>query len=907
MKFFRGSFKFFIIPVFIFAAEFKIFAQAEPDIPEEIQRIADQILSDIKESAPQYGSWEDFQAMRQVHKDTASGLFFPLLWTRDKVYVCWQSPRGLFMLAWEKEDSRSKKGTRSYSGLLMPADFDSLLLKDPFLFEKAVLSEGFLKIWIPDLPPSVRETANLKTLQSYLFGIAKPVKNYTLAAVIGEDRFFPDLTEEDHELRFLHLPLIHFTTSENRRLSFCKVEDPGLLKKLPLLLNNYWADTEMKLFFNHTFIFKEKGLKAAVYKEEQFYEELKAILQEVSQKYDFTNIPKQYLTPLRINIVNFLVSNGIYSLEALKKEDTFFKLKIAERFCSAKTTAFFRDWREMKYLHKWWAERSRTAEEEGRPVRIKIYGCSTGQEILSYAMELFSLGINNFKILASDIDPKMIAEASEMTYSEDKFSTLTFKQYDQMMTEFFEKNEEGLCQLKYKKFFEDRIQFIVQDVTQPLPADLSLEYGPPYDCISVKNVFLYLDQDSVAKASGIIQTSLAPGGLTVIWDKEYQASRLAELGLIDLILLSDTIALKPPAVESELTFYYELFSNPFPPPSAAIHFFKYSRKHNLFEEASYFKTQSMKKSPLTFSLLDIKFEEALEAKDAREAEDTLEALLFLEPRRYYSYYVRYCNQFPNRFYARKKDFQALKRFYPILISPDYSGLSEQAMKKELLGLNFKGDLEPVIVITSILSYRDLGRISKLSPSEDGRWIKFSIQMLAELWENHPKNPLIADIVYQIAHNYYSLSGKLILKEYFPGLEKQLAESLSRMDITKLSPVGRICAGRMILFYALNLKDTESRGNFLQLAVQLCSLDERQRDALWEHQYSESFAVPGFAYSEMAKQKGGFFTRDQKKEYLTKALECFDQVLSVKTVYAPTDLNLRNQTKSYLETLEKEQP
>ena len=911
MKYFSGLFKIFIyILLFLSAAGLNLclFAEEKDDLPGEIQRISRQVLSHIKEAASQSKTWEMFQKELQTLKDAGSGIFFPFLWNSEQAYVCWESPQGLYMLVWKKEGFGSKMDVEfaPTPGVLTPVAFDKLLLSDPALFDEAVSNESFLKIWIPELPPPVRETAPLKTLQSYLFKISKPVKNYTLAAVIGEDRFFPDLTEEDHELKFLHLPLIHFTTSENRRLSFCKVEDPELLKKLPLFLNLYWADTEMKSFFNNTFAFKEKGLEVAVFNESQFYEELKIILQEVSQNYDFSNIPEEYLNPLRNNIKNFLVSNGIYSLEALKKEDTFFKLKIAERFCSAKTTAFFRDWREMKYLRQWWAERSRRAEEEGRPVRIKVYGCSTGQEILSYAMELFSLGINNFKILASDIDPKMIAEASEMTYSEDKFSTLSFKQYNQMMTEFFEKNEEGLYQLKYKKFFQDRIHFIVQDVTQPLPADLPPEYAPPYDCISVKNVFLYLDRESVAKACGIIQNSLSPGGVTVIWDKEYRAFLLTELGLIDLIPLSQTVALKPPAgeEENELISFYELFSNPVP-PSSAISFLKYSKKNGLFEAVSYFKKQSLKEISPTSGTLEFKFEEALKTKDAQGAESCLEELLFLEPRRYYAYYSRYCTQFPNGRYAKKKDFQALKKFYPAIVSPDYAGFTEEMMEKELLGLNFAGDTQPVIVLAAILSSRDMGRINKLTPSRDGKWLKLSLQMLESLWENHPHDPLITDILFQIAHNQYTRSGKLILKESFPFLWKQLAESLFEMDFTRLSSIGRVSAGRMIFFYASDLKDSEAKKKYFELIVKLCSLDEQQRDALWDTQYSELYAVLGLAYTEMAKEKDSSLTKIQKIDYLTKALDCFDQVLSVKTVYAPTDLILRSQTKSYLESLKKE--
>ena len=912
MKYFKDLFRIFVLIFPFLCTEefcFSLSAQEESEIPAEIQSTARQVLTVMKEAASKSSPWDSFQAKLQKIREVGSSMFFPLLWNQRQAYVCWEAPHGLYMLAWEKDGFKSGTAGENFPnpGLYTPVAFDRLLLSDPKLLEEAVSSLEFLKLWIPDLPSSVKENPSLQTLQSYLFQISKPIKNYTLAAVIGEDRFFPDLTEADHELCFLHFPLIHFTTSENRKLSFCKVEDPVLLKRIPLLLNRYWADTEMKSFFNKTFAMKERGLRDAVFNDDLFYDELKTILQEVSQKYDFSNIPEQYLKPLRRNIENFLVCNGIYSLEALKTEDAFFKLKIAERFCSAKTTAFFRDWREMKYLSRWWSERSEKAEEENRPVKIKVYGCSTGQEILSYAMDLFSRGINNFKILASDIDPKMITEASEMTYSEDKFSTLTFKQYDQVMSEFFEKKEDGLYRLKYKKFFEDRIHFIVQDVTQPLPQNLPAEYAPPYDCISVKNVFLYLDQESVKKACGIIHEALAPGGVTVIWDKEYRASRLtSELGFLDLIPLSETIAFKPlPGTgENELISCYEIFSDP-PPPSASVQFLKYAQKNSLFEAVRYFKKQSFKRNLPTVSSLEVQFDEALETEDRQSAEEILEVLLRVEPRRYYPFYLRYCSRFPSGIYALKKDFQVLKNLYAAVISPDYSGRTEEMMEKELLSLHFEGDVQPVIVLASLLSSRDMGRIPKVSPSEDVKWLRLSLRLLENAWKNHLRDPLIADMVFQIAHNYYTLSGKLVLREFFPDLFRQVVEFLVSTDINSLSSIGRIGAGRMILFYVQNVKQVREKEKYLELVIKLCSLDEDQRDLLWDFQYSESFAVSGLAYTERVKLKDNSLTCGQKREYLTKAIDCFDQVLSVKTVYAPSDLNLRNQTKSYLESLEME--
>ena len=113
------------------------------------------------------------------------------------------------------------------------------------------------------------------------------------------------------------------------------------------------ASSDQKKMFKDAFKFKLNTLRRADFSTENFLSDLNKVLEDISQKYNLDNIPDKHLPELIENIKIFLLSNNISSLKKLKKSENFLKYEIADRFFTAKTTAFFRDWREIKFLKKW--------------------------------------------------------------------------------------------------------------------------------------------------------------------------------------------------------------------------------------------------------------------------------------------------------------------------------------------------------------------------------------------------------------------------------------------------------------------------------------------------------------------------------------------------------------------------
>ncbi|MBN2143116.1 MAG: hypothetical protein JW774_00685, partial [Candidatus Aureabacteria bacterium] len=355
------------------------------------------------------------------------GTLMPILCEKGRIIVLWDAVQFKIILVWSQipfalESGLSRQDFPENTRIFSPEDFDTWLLSDVELLDQVVKNADFLQKWIPHLNPE--SPLGPRQLLSYLFSIGRPQRHYNLASVLGEDKFFSGITENDQEFRFLHLPLLHFTLSKKHVLYFCKIRDEKILENLPNLLEKYWADPSERAQFIQTFKTTLQSIQNTSFNEETFFNELKKILDKASQKYDFSNINPEIKQPLIRNIIIFFQSNGIAGFNDFRNAEDWFKKEVSEQFLMAKTTAFFRDWREMKFLYSWLIHLDKQCSQEKRPIKIKVFGCSTGQEALSYAFELLDLGINHFTILASDIDANVLAEAEQMAYSADKFQTM---------------------------------------------------------------------------------------------------------------------------------------------------------------------------------------------------------------------------------------------------------------------------------------------------------------------------------------------------------------------------------------------------------------------------------------------------------------------------------------------------
>jgi chemotaxis methyl-accepting protein methylase len=787
--------------------------------------------------------------------------------------------------------------------LFAPARFDRWILSRRDLFERVTSNRAFLLRWIPLLPDN-RESLPLSSLKSYLFRIDKPQHNYTLAAVIQEDRYFPDITEDDRQLYFLHCPLLHYTISETLgRILYCKIDDPVSLANLMEWMESYWPEPEQRLFFKKAFRTKLEALNENSFRDESFLRELKSVLENISQKYDFSNIPKKHLPALVSNMRNFLLSNGISSFRELKNSGEALKLEIADRFYSAKTTAFFRDWREMVFLKNWLHELDERRRTENRSIRIKVYGCSTGQEVLSYAIELLEMGIDNFRILASDIDPKVLAEAQKMVYSPYKFQTMPSGLKRQIQENYFEKNPEGMYQIRYPTFFRERIHFILQDITRPLEPDLPEEYAPPYDLISVKNILLYLEKNFVEHATGHLKNLLSPLGILIIRDKRNKASQFLfdpfdrHIGLTDYMIMREP----DPPDEASVLRALELFDDPMP-PQLLMYFDEYARDNRLRRVEKAVVDRLEKSDPQNAYAQETRFNRALDSGDSEAAWQSILDVCETAPLRFSYLFYPFMQKFPGHPRAASdSSYRDIFELFKLLsdpsgpgIAPDHIEARVRKLKKHTLPLHAR------VILAQILAGIDLSRFSDIESTENGAWIRSGIEILSE--KNASPDPvLLLDHRIRLVNRFLQFFPSPQTNEN-PKYTRAIVSTLEKVPAKRLSLAGRISAGKLCCLHGSLAADENEKRRCYNRALELCSFDRDQLLQLTDTWYDEYFSVICAANKELAGLPSTSPDPETRLELLRNALKALEKSMAVKTVYGFQEINLRKVLKQKIREL-----
>lgn len=147
----------------------------------------------------------------------------------------------------------------------------------------------------------------------------------------------------------------------------------------------------------------------------------------------------------------------------------------------------------------------------GRPLRIWVAGCSTGEEAYSLAMLFFEqiaasrLDIK-LQVFASDIDTDAVAVAREGVYPE----SIATQVSPARLARFFSKEERS-----YKILPELRsaVVFTVQDVLS----------DPPFsriDLVSCRNLLIYLQPKAQAKVISLFNFALREGGILLLGSAE---------------------------------------------------------------------------------------------------------------------------------------------------------------------------------------------------------------------------------------------------------------------------------------------------------------------------------------------------------------------------------------------------
>lgn len=176
-------------------------------------------------------------------------------------------------------------------------------------------------------------------------------------------------------------------------------------------------------------------------------------------------------------------------------------------------THFFREKHHFDYLADVVTPQIFEKAKSGESIRLWSAACSAGQEAYCIAATLLKakpeIARLNLRILATDIDPKMIAHAKVGRYDNDQKSAIPTKMQSLMLT----KDAHGEA-LQIAQPLRDLISFAELNLIDSWPMRKS------YDVIFCRNVAIYFDKATQADLWQRFAQALKPGGHLIIGHSE---------------------------------------------------------------------------------------------------------------------------------------------------------------------------------------------------------------------------------------------------------------------------------------------------------------------------------------------------------------------------------------------------
>jgi hypothetical protein len=212
--------------------------------------------------------------------------------------------------------------------------------------------------------------------------------DYSIASLVGETEHYSPAFTDDRVILLDGKPVAQFTVVENAVSDyFWRVEDPDDLA----LLEKAFGDNRAKLEAAAPGILgaleRYRGTQPA-YPRQGLYGLVQAKIKETTSV-----APQKVLglapVPDRVDaaLYQYLRSNGVSDLAQLAARPAFVNV-LVNKFYTLGTTCFYRDFPFLKSMTPYWPPLRARAEKEGRPFRIKVFACSTGEEVITYAVEL---------------------------------------------------------------------------------------------------------------------------------------------------------------------------------------------------------------------------------------------------------------------------------------------------------------------------------------------------------------------------------------------------------------------------------------------------------------------------------------------------------------------------------------
>ncbi|MFC1761994.1 hypothetical protein ACFL6U_07920 [Planctomycetota bacterium] len=188
------------------------------------------------------------------------------------------------------------------------------------------------------------------------------------------------------------------------------------------------------------------------------------------------------------------------------------------------TDSFFQHWSAIKpYRSQLSTPIKKARKKKTKPLKLLVYQQDTGQQALSYAVDLLEAGLQNFFILVITPFEQGAFTPQDLSYTADSFNRLPIPLQTILRKHFHQNEDTDLWQLHDPDFFAARIKFIPHDSLVDLPSDLTREYTPPYDMISILGGIAGSEKETRVKAKGHWVKVLKDGGTLILHDGKYSA------------------------------------------------------------------------------------------------------------------------------------------------------------------------------------------------------------------------------------------------------------------------------------------------------------------------------------------------------------------------------------------------
>ena len=188
-------------------------------------------------------------------------------------------------------------------------------------------------------------------------------------------------------------------------------------------------------------------------------------------------------------------------------------------------TFFFRQRRELDDID--WPRLLRGAHAAGRDtIRVWVAACASGEEaytLVMLASAAFGSALPPVSVLATDISPAILDKARRARYGARAERSLS----PEMRQRHFLDHDDGI---EAGRPLRDMVEFRHHNlVSDPPPAPGS------FDLIACRNVLIYFDGETVEHVIGVLERSLAPGGMLLLGAADRLCGSARRLAVADPI------------------------------------------------------------------------------------------------------------------------------------------------------------------------------------------------------------------------------------------------------------------------------------------------------------------------------------------------------------------------------------